>query len=240
MVGGDGSAEYGQGAPESNDSELDSRLRLRLRLRFDSVASLRSNWWHQTRNLDFPTVGLVGRIVTRYNYGAVRQALRDQCARPGPDISKRYKGAAPRPHPDMCGAVEKCYDLWDVHFRTLDEWYATDLAKRRSIPGWNDTGAIFRSYDDPTVNGATETTETTTAEREESVLEAIARVVRDPLSHPDPLCRVAPQERMDCAAPTRTLCEAAGCCWSPTAANCSSVGTVNPGSDLCPWCFAPA
>jgi hypothetical protein len=49
--------------------------------------------------------------------------------------------------------------------------------------------------------------------------------------HQDPLCRVAPADRLDCSETSQHACSAVGCCWSPTPDVCRGAG--------CPICFAP-
>jgi len=51
-----------------------------------------SNWWHATFNEGWPTIGLVGRTITRWNFQPAYAALKQKCQNPGEDISKKWKG----------------------------------------------------------------------------------------------------------------------------------------------------
>jgi len=75
-----------------------------------------SNWWHQTLNLHFPTVGLAGRAVTKYNFRGVREHLLNKCKSKDPDLSLTYPGASPNPSPEVCKSIQKCYQLWRARF----------------------------------------------------------------------------------------------------------------------------
>jgi len=75
-----------------------------------------SNWWHQTLNMHFPTVGLAGRAVSKYNFRGVREHLQKKCKSKDPDLSLTYPGASPNPSPEVCKSIQKCYQLWRSHF----------------------------------------------------------------------------------------------------------------------------
>ncbi|KAA0159456.1 hypothetical protein FNF31_04822 [Cafeteria roenbergensis] len=80
-------------------------------------------------------------------------------------------------------------------------------------------------------------------ERQAASAGTTRRMLDGTVSHPDPECRTAPQDRRDCSAGTHGECIASGCCWGPTRARCSTPGgsgSLDGASDLCPWCFAPA
>lgn len=71
-----------------------------------------SQWWHQALNLEMPTIGFVGRVVTPYNYKNVEQSVRGMCNTNKPDISLQFFGAAENMHPPTCSLMEKCYAWW--------------------------------------------------------------------------------------------------------------------------------
>mmetsp|Transcript_22635 Transcript_22635/g.31016 ORF Transcript_22635/g.31016 Transcript_22635/m.31016 type:complete len:157 (-) Transcript_22635:1048-1518(-) len=62
------------------------------------------DWWHQTLNLDTPTLALTGTLVTPSNYLFVKTQLERQCGGAG-DIFP----ATDR----FCRLLKGCYDLWE-------------------------------------------------------------------------------------------------------------------------------
>ena len=118
-------------------------------------------WYHSTKCLDTPTIGLTGLMVgvedTRRDIQHVvhRQFLQDlqrKCANPGEDISKKWPGAAPPISKSVCAALPKCYDLWDQHFQTVgghythDNPYADHLAKGKELKAAGDIPAAIESF----------------------------------------------------------------------------------------------
>lgn len=63
-----------------------------------------SNYWHQTLNLQTPTISITGTVVDNNNYESVTEELQAECSH-GKwkwSLSKR-----------LCDALQDCFDLWD-------------------------------------------------------------------------------------------------------------------------------
>jgi hypothetical protein len=65
------------------------------------------DYWHQTVNLDTPTLALTGTLVTVENKHLLRDALRRQCMGGGSIFV---------PNEILCADLERCYDVWDTMF----------------------------------------------------------------------------------------------------------------------------
>jgi len=97
-------------------------------------------WWHQTYQLETPTVGYTGALVgveaDRNDLGGVKKAhsrfyqdIMDKCAkcwkkgepkRLCPDISQQWPGAAPPIMREVCETyLPKCFELWEEHAESL-------------------------------------------------------------------------------------------------------------------------
>jgi hypothetical protein len=68
------------------------------------------DWWHQTKNLDTPTIAITGTMVSRENYANVAEELGNQCV---------GKGRVFLPDDHMCPALERCYNLWAKTWSSL-------------------------------------------------------------------------------------------------------------------------
>ena len=62
------------------------------------------DWWHQTQNLQTPTMSITGTLVTLGNYVEQREMLREQCAGDGMVFN---------PVESVCRKLESCYEVWD-------------------------------------------------------------------------------------------------------------------------------
>jgi hypothetical protein len=80
-----------------------------------------SNWWHATYNEGWPTIGLVGRTITRWNFQPAFAALKAKCETPGKDISKIWRGE--------CGVVcrARCLRVRGVCCRSAPQPFAGAL-----------------------------------------------------------------------------------------------------------------
>ena len=54
-----------------------------------------AHWWHQTLNLDTPTISMAGRRIDALNYDEVARGLKKKCSSEQMDVEKRWPGAAP-------------------------------------------------------------------------------------------------------------------------------------------------
>jgi len=88
-----------------------------------------SYWWHQTKCLDSPTIGVTGLMVGVEDNRAdldfkVHQHFYDdvmnKCNGPREDISKRWPGAAPPISDGVCNAMKACFPLWEENFNRID------------------------------------------------------------------------------------------------------------------------
>lgn len=64
-------------------------------------------YWHQTMNLETPSVSVTGTLVTPNDYKFVRQMLQRECD---------GKGRIFNPDPRMCSQLQHCFSLWDEAF----------------------------------------------------------------------------------------------------------------------------
>jgi len=99
------------------------------------IAYYPSYWWHQTKCLDYPTVGVTGLMVgvedNRMDldfkvHEQFRRDIQQKCNNPGEDISKKWPGAAPPISKGACAAMDKCLELWDANFKRIDFDYSVD------------------------------------------------------------------------------------------------------------------
>jgi len=67
------------------------------------------SYWHQTLNLDTPSIAITGTLVTPGNYKDVREKLEVQC---------EGKGNLFMPDPVFCKQLQKCYQYWEDYFGT--------------------------------------------------------------------------------------------------------------------------
>jgi len=73
------------------------------------------NWWHQTLNLETPTIVVAGRLVDETNYPQVYVDLVEKCEN-RKDITKEYPGAAPPATQELCQELPKCLATWQRTF----------------------------------------------------------------------------------------------------------------------------
>ena len=66
-------------------------------------------YWHQTMNLDTPTVSITGTLVTPNDFVHVAAELKRQCD---------GQGSIFNPDPSMCSQLEHCFALWTSQFGT--------------------------------------------------------------------------------------------------------------------------
>ncbi len=65
------------------------------------------NYWHQTVNLETPSVALSSSVLRSSNHAQVRQRLVEEC---------QGEGAIFAPVDELCGNLNSCYDLWETVF----------------------------------------------------------------------------------------------------------------------------
>jgi hypothetical protein len=65
-----------------------------------------TDWWHQTQNLDTPTISLSGSVIDAYNWQIAREAFMTECHTP----------RIMYPDEQVCAALERCYGLWKRKF----------------------------------------------------------------------------------------------------------------------------
>lgn len=65
------------------------------------------DYWHQTENLDTPTLSLSGTIITRQNYQFVEEELRKECSNNNPGKVRTFQS-----DDSLCPKLEKCYRIW--------------------------------------------------------------------------------------------------------------------------------
>jgi hypothetical protein len=63
------------------------------------------DYWHQTVNLETPSIALSSTLLTPYSYAHTIDELRRECAGAGRIFP---------PQADMCAALQECYSVWDV------------------------------------------------------------------------------------------------------------------------------
>lgn len=69
------------------------------------------NYWHQTINLDTPTIALTGTLVTPTNHNDIRDRLEGQCN----GIGNLFI-----PEPVFCAQLQKCFKYWKEYFDVSD------------------------------------------------------------------------------------------------------------------------
>ena len=62
------------------------------------------DWWHQTQNLNTPTISITGTLVGIDNYKEIQEMLQKQCS---------GNGTVFYPVEPLCSKLMKCYELWD-------------------------------------------------------------------------------------------------------------------------------
>ena len=77
-----------------------------------------AHWWHQTLNLDTPTISMAGRRIDAHNYYEVAAGLKKKCNSEQYDIEKRWPGAAPILKEKVCKNIDKCHDIWELLWDT--------------------------------------------------------------------------------------------------------------------------
>ena len=65
------------------------------------------NWWHQTKNLNTPTISITGTLALPNNYLDIQTELKKQCDGAGTIFQRDEK---------FCSKLENCYILWDQIF----------------------------------------------------------------------------------------------------------------------------
>ena len=66
-----------------------------------------TNYWHQTINLDTPSISLTGTMVGDQNYEAVAKEIKAECS---------GRGTIFTPNLEMCSMLDKCFELWSDIF----------------------------------------------------------------------------------------------------------------------------
>ena len=77
-----------------------------------------AHWWHQTLNLDTPTISMAGRRIDAWNFEEVRDELTRRCGSHQEDISKKWPGAAPPLSGRVCKHVRRCAKIWGMLWDT--------------------------------------------------------------------------------------------------------------------------
>ena len=77
-----------------------------------------AHWWHQTLNLDTPTISMAGRRIDAHNYYEVAAGLKKKCNSEQFDVEKRWPGAAPILKERVCANIDKCHDIWELLWDT--------------------------------------------------------------------------------------------------------------------------
>ena len=97
-------------------------------------------WWHTTKCLDRPTIGITGLMVgTEANRQDIPmqvherflkdlehkcsqcwdESCQDESCRKCDDISKKWPGAAPPIGKNVCNQLNKCFNEWDKHYKSI-------------------------------------------------------------------------------------------------------------------------
>ena len=77
------------------------------------------DWWHQTENLDTPTIALSGSIVNKHNYVEFTEELRKECSE---DESASERNRIFLREPGACGDIERCASYWsNMYTKGVDE-----------------------------------------------------------------------------------------------------------------------
>ena len=66
------------------------------------------NYWHQTLNLETPTIAFTGTVVTPHNHESVADRLENECL---------GKGSIFVPEKNFCRQMRSCYELWKEYFQ---------------------------------------------------------------------------------------------------------------------------
>lgn len=118
-------------------------------------------WYHTTKCLDSPTIGLTGLMVgvedkrRDISFEVHKQFLLDlqkKCKAPGEDISKKWPGAAPPISPSVCAVLPACFELWNQHVKDIGERYTTEnpyadhAAKGAMLEAAGDIAGAVLSY----------------------------------------------------------------------------------------------
>eukprot|EP00808_Paulinella_micropora_P013201 g58918.t1 len=72
-------------------------------LRPGEVLFYAKNYWHETRNLEYPSMTVTGTVITPHNYMGVADKLHNECSTGG--LKFDFSGA-------LCDALDSCYPLW--------------------------------------------------------------------------------------------------------------------------------
>ena len=65
------------------------------------------DWWHQTENLDTPTIALSGSMVNQHNHLEFTDELRKECSAEGSGRNRIFI-----PEAGACGDIERCAAIW--------------------------------------------------------------------------------------------------------------------------------
>jgi hypothetical protein len=77
-----------------------------------------AHWWHQTFNLDTPTISMAGRRIDGHNFKEVSKELEGRCNSHQEDISKIWPGAAPILSKTVCQHIPHCSKIWQLLWDT--------------------------------------------------------------------------------------------------------------------------
>ena len=83
-------------------------------------------WFHETQNLDTPTVTLSSTIVHKANYLQVSEQLHSGCARG--NVVKQFSS-------ELCDALQKCYADWERRWQGLVDPQGGPQSTHRDIGG---------------------------------------------------------------------------------------------------------
>merc|ERR1711916_36550 len=67
------------------------------------------DYWHQTENLETPSMSISGTIIDEHNFREVTQELKNECA------FQKFKWHFSK---ELCAALENCYAFWEERYST--------------------------------------------------------------------------------------------------------------------------
>jgi hypothetical protein len=70
-----------------------------------------NGWFHETRNLEFPSMTLLSAVVTKYNFERIAQKLLGECSQS--NMNYRLSGK-------LCDALDSCYPIWHKYLKGVD------------------------------------------------------------------------------------------------------------------------
>lgn len=85
------------------------------------------HYFHETQNLDLPTMTVTGTVVSTFNYRSIATQLHRECAYS--HLSFDLSGP-------LCDALDKCFVLWHTHLSGNKDRAAAKREARRIWPRW--------------------------------------------------------------------------------------------------------